>query len=183
MLFDGCGKVRNLNAVGSDRPAFCKKHALHGMVDRRCLHDGCPTFALFSVTGKSPNFGREHAEDGMVNVNVKRCIRGGCMKSPSFNVAGVKTPVLCGQHIKAGMVNILSRCCSHETCTKNPSPNFAGIKAAVFCGKHAEEGMVNIHSKRCLHDGCNKHPSFNVLGKQQGSARHMPRMAWSMTYI
>ena len=92
----------------SKSPAYCRQHALDGMVDvhnKRCAHDSCRKHPNFNVEGsKRPAYCKQHAGNAMVNVRKRRCSRGSCKKIPNFNFVGRKVPVYCKQHAEDGMV-------------------------------------------------------------------------------
>ncbi|CAM9457002.1 unnamed protein product [Laminaria digitata] len=107
-----------------------------------------------------------HAEDGMVDVYLKRCLHDSCTKAPSYNFEGRKPAVYCKKHAEDGMVGVYGRRCLHDSCTKRPGYNFKGNKSA-YCKQHAEDGMVDVLHRRCLHKSCRKIPSFNFEGEIQ----------------
>ena len=102
----------------------------------------------------------------MVDVKSKKCYHDGCLKKPSFGIAGSKTPTFCAEHAAEGMVNVIEKKCKHESCSKQPSFGFAGSKSGTFCAQHALEGMINITRKRCRYENCSKQPSFGIAGSK-----------------
>ena len=70
----------------------------------------------------------QHALDGMVDVDSRKCRTEGCGKRPSHGVAGTKTVEYCAQHALDGMVNVCSRKCRAEGCGKGLSYGVAGTK-------------------------------------------------------
>ena len=115
---------------------------------------------------KTAVYCKQHAADGLVNIQRTRCLHDSCTKVPSFNVEGSRTAAFCKQHAEDGMVDIQSSRCSHDSCTRHPSFNVEGSKTAVYCKQHAEDGMVNIRRTHCSHDSCTKVPSFKAEGSK-----------------
>ena len=75
----------------------------------------------------------------MVNVRGKRCAHATCMKWPSFNVEGSKTPAYCKEHADDGMVNVCTRRSGTESCTAGPAlgvPN--NVDTTPCTGPNAE---------------------------------------------
>ena len=135
----------------------------------RCLHHLCTSRAFYGVQGNKPaSYCKKHAEDGMLNVGVKRCSEHTCSKTASFNFLGSKIGIYCAQHATDGMVNVLNRRCAHDTCLTVPSFNLAGKRIPIYCKQHAHDGMVNVRSKHCSHDSCTTIPFFNVEGTKKG---------------
>ena len=73
-----------------------------------------------------PEYRVQHASDGMVNADKRKCRAEGCGKGPSFEVAGTENMEYCAQHAPDGMVNVKSRKCRTEGCGKQPSYGVAG---------------------------------------------------------
>ena len=94
----------------------------------------------------------------MVSVNNRRCRTEGCVKQPSFGVAGTKTVEYCAQHAPNRMVDVKNRKCRIEGCRKGPSYGVTGTKTAEYCAQHAPDGMVDFKSRKCKAEGCGKRP-------------------------
>ena len=75
----------------------------------------------------------QHASDGMVNVESRKCRTEDCGKHPSFGVTGTKTAEYCAQHAPDGMVNVKSRKCKTKDCRKGQLFGVAGTKTAEYC--------------------------------------------------
>ncbi|CBJ28698.1 EsV-1-7 [Ectocarpus siliculosus] len=128
----------------------------------QCGHANCTKRPTYGVAGsKKREFCSQHARDGMVNVNNKRCIQPNCTTIPSFAAAGSKKAEFCSQHAREGMVDVRSRRCSQRGCNTQPSLGEAGSsKIPGACKAHASEGMVGLRSKRCARRGCTLRPSY-----------------------
>ncbi|CAN0542489.1 unnamed protein product, partial [Scytosiphon promiscuus] len=51
----------------------------------RCHGQDCQVSAGFNVKGsKTGKYCKQHAEDGMVNVVIRRCFYASCAKAPAF---------------------------------------------------------------------------------------------------
>ena len=111
---------------------------------------------------KTAEYCVQHAPDGMVNVDSRKCRTEGCRKQPSFGVAGTKTTEYCAQHAPDGMVNVCSRKSRTEGCGKRPLFRVAGMKTAEYCAQHASD----ICSRKFRTGGCGKKPSFGVAATQ-----------------
>ncbi|CAM9765281.1 unnamed protein product [Sphacelaria rigidula] len=119
----------------------------------------------------------------MVNVRDKRCGEEGCVKYPSYGVAGSKKAEFCSKHAGAGMVNVVNKRCGEEGCVKYPSYGVAGSKKAEFCFKHARAGMVNVVNKRCGEEGCVKYPSYGVAGSKKAEVCSKHAMAGMVNVV
>ncbi|CAM9675420.1 unnamed protein product [Ectocarpus sp. 8 AP-2014] len=129
----------------------------------QCGHANCTKRPTYGVAGsKKREFCSQHARDGMVNVNNKRCIQPNCTTIPSFAAAGSKKAEFCSQHAREGMVDVRSRRCSQRGCNTQPSLGEAGGSSKIpgACKAHASEGMVGLRSKRCARRGCSLRPSY-----------------------
>ena len=73
----------------------------------------------------------------MVNVKRRKCKTQGCVKAPSFAVAGTKTVEYCAQHAPDEMVDIKSKKCRTQGCGKGPSFGMAGTTTAEYCAQRA----------------------------------------------
>ena len=104
----------------------------------------------------------QHASDGMVNANRRKCRAEGCGKMPSLWVAGTKNVEYCAQHAPDGMINVKSRKCRTEGCGKQPSYGVAGTETADYCCQHAPDGMVDVYSRKCKTEDCGKQPSYGM---------------------
>lgn len=66
---------------------------------------GCNKIPSFGMEGtKKANLCSQHAEQGMVDVNSKKCRHQGCDTLPLFGSPG-RTPEFCFRHSKQGMVS------------------------------------------------------------------------------
>ncbi|CAN0342976.1 unnamed protein product, partial [Hapterophycus canaliculatus] len=72
---------------------------------RVCKVSSCSTVPSFNHEGsKVGMYCSRHAEDGMVDVQNKRCAHpGGCEKQPTFNHKGSKVGMYCSRHAEDGM--------------------------------------------------------------------------------
>ncbi|CAM9902246.1 unnamed protein product [Ectocarpus sp. 13 AM-2016] len=129
----------------------------------QCGHANCTKRPTYGVAGsKKREFCSQHARDGMVNVNNKRCIQPNCTTIPSFAAVGSKKAEFCSQHAREGMVDVRSRRCSQRGCNTQPSLGEAGGSRKIpgACKAHASETMVGLRSKRCARRGCTLRPSY-----------------------
>ncbi|CAN0506083.1 unnamed protein product [Ectocarpus sp. 12 AP-2014] len=129
----------------------------------QCGHAKCTKRPTYGVAGsKKREFCSQHARDGMVNVNNKRCIQPNCTTIPSFAAVGSKKAEFCSQHAREGMVDVRSRRCSQRGCNTQPSLGEAGGSSKIpgACKAHASETMVGLRSKRCARRGCTLRPSY-----------------------
>ena len=79
------------------------------------------TVPSFNVEGITPAaYCKEHAEDDMVNVCIKRCSRTSCTMRPDFNFEGKKTAVYCKKHAEEGMVRVRRFYCLYDSCMRVP---------------------------------------------------------------
>ena len=83
-------------------------------------------------------FCKQHAEEGMVDVQSKR------------NVEGSKTPMYCKQHAEESVVDVQSKCCSHDSCKKQSSFNVEGSKTPTYCMNHDENGWNGGRPEQAL---------------------------------
>ncbi|CAN0386473.1 unnamed protein product, partial [Scytosiphon promiscuus] len=72
----------------------------------RCSHASCTRRPTYNVNSSKAAYCRQHAADGMVNVENKTCLYPSCAKQPSFNVEGRHTAAYCTQHASTGLVNV-----------------------------------------------------------------------------
>ena len=79
----------------------------------------------------------QHAPNGMVNVKSRKCRTQGCVKAPSFGVAGTKTAEYCAQHAPDEMVDIKSRKFGTQGCGKGPSFGVAGTTTTEYYAQRA----------------------------------------------
>ncbi|CAM9993932.1 unnamed protein product [Ectocarpus sp. 4 AP-2014] len=129
----------------------------------QCGHANCTKRPTYGVAGsKKREFCSQHARDGMVNVNNKRCIQPNCTTIPSFAAVGSKKAEFCSQHAREGMVDVRSRRCSQRGCNTQPSMGEAGGSSKIpgACKAHASGTMVGLRSKRCARRGCTLRPSY-----------------------
>ena len=122
---DSCTRYPSFNVEGRKRGAYCRRHALDGMVDvisKRCSHDSCTRGSYFNVEGsKKGAYCSEHAKTGMVDVRNKRCSHGSCLKRPSWGVVTGGPATSCGLHksdlLGSPVVNFEAKC-KVVRCTK-----------------------------------------------------------------
>ena len=112
----------------------------------------------------------QHASDGMINVNRRKCSKESCGTGRSLGVAGTKTAECCAEHALDGMVDFTSRKCTWR------SYGVASTKTVEYCVQHAPDGMVDVKSRKCRTEGCDKWPSYGVKGKTTAEycAQHAP---------
>ena len=58
------------------------------VINKRCAHHGCTKQASSGRAGGKAEYCRGHAEDGMVDVNYKRCAHGECLLEASVVPVG-----------------------------------------------------------------------------------------------
>ena len=126
----------------------------------------------------------QHAPDGMVNIDSRKCKTEGCGKQSSYGVAGTKTAEFCAQHAvdytqhsPDGMVDVYNRKCRTKGWGKGPSYGIAGTKTMEYCAQHALDRMVDVCDKKCRTEGCGKVPSYGVAGTKLWSTVH--RTHWT----
>ncbi|CAN0429552.1 unnamed protein product [Ascophyllum nodosum] len=73
----------------------------------------------------------------MVDVCNKKCRTEGCVKQPSFGVAGTKTVEYCAQHAPYGMVNVCIRKYRTQGCSKKPLFGVANTITTQYSAQHA----------------------------------------------
>ena len=104
---------------------------------------------------KTAEFCAEHREDGMVDVNYKRCAHHGCIKRTSYGKEGTKTAEFCAEHREDGMLHVVNKRCAHPSCTTLPSYGVEGARTAEFCVSHARDEMADVrHQERFPHRRC-----------------------------
>jgi hypothetical protein len=126
----------------------CTKQKTHNFLE---VYDDDGT-----ICSGEPKFCSEHAENGMLNLLIKRCVYAGCLVIPSYNYENMPSGIYCYTHKKENMVPVAnSSLCG--VCSKRASYNFRGKKTVLYCEEHAEPGMVNVTRGMCLYvDGCDK---------------------------
>ena len=63
---------------------------------------------------------KQHADDAMVNVISRRCLRDTCTSQPTFNDKGSKMAKYCKRHADDGMVDVRSKVCAHNSGIMQP---------------------------------------------------------------
>ncbi|CAM9633284.1 unnamed protein product [Hapterophycus canaliculatus] len=134
----------------------------------QCGHHSCSKRPTYGVAGSTKReFCSQHAKEGMINVNNKRCIQANCTTIPSFAVAGSKKAEFCSQHAREGMIDVRSKRCSQRGCSTQPSSqqapaaggggsgNSSGKIPGSSCAQQqGNEGFGGLRSKRCGRHGC-----------------------------
>ena len=169
-----CTKRPSFNFEGSTTAAYCRQHAVDGMVDvvsKRCSHDSCTKRPSFNFEGRATAaYCKKHVLDGMVDVVSKRCSYGSCTKRSSFNFAGSKKPAYCEQHATDGMVNVRRSRFPYDSCKRKPSLDAEGSEAAAYGQNHTDDAMVNANVRRCTHDSYRKRSGWGVLADGEATA-------------
>ena len=136
--------------------------------NKLCNNPECKTRANFNFKElKKPIYCSKHKENGMINIESKRCGFEGCNKVPAFNFEGTKIGMWCASHKEDGMINIFTLVCCFEDCKTQSSFNFEGIKKGIFCFRHKQDGMINVKADICMFEDCKVHPTFNFEGEKQ----------------
>jgi hypothetical protein len=166
-----CSTRAYFNTKGEDKPLYCNKHKLDGMIDvlnKKCKGDGCEMIPHFNYPEeKGGIYCRYHALEGMKDVVTKRCIHEGCDKFRRYNYENEKLPLYCKEHSKLNMVDVKTRRCNHPECKKIPSFNYVGKKIGLYCSNHALDNMINVHHKECIEENCNTRPGYNFPGEKK----------------
>jgi EsV-1-7 cysteine-rich motif len=86
------------------------------------------------------------------------CIAEGCLKRPSFGLAGDRRALYCiehaDEHPEIGLVNVSAKTCEVESCTTQPAFGFSTDKIRRRCKAHRLPGMTNVAQTLC--ESCNK---------------------------
>ena len=77
----------------------------------------------------------QHASDGMINVNRRKCKKESCGIGRSLGVAGTKTAECCAGHALDGMVDFTSRKCKWR------SYGVASTKTVEYCVNPSGPGL------------------------------------------
>ena len=163
---NGCDKQPVFGLPNNKQAAYCKSHALEGMIDiknKRCLVDNCtkqPSYGL--PDDKRATYCKSHALEGMVDIVCKHCLDPDCTTQPKFGLPDDKQATYCKSHALEGMIDIRSKRCLDPDCTNRPSFGLPDDKQATYCKSHTLKGMINIVHKRCLDPDCIKQPSFGL---------------------
>ena len=183
----GCETVPIFGLVTDDRASRCAIHKINGMIDifnSKCIHPGCSkqrthNFINFDEVDdinrrkQRPIYCAEHAEDGMINLNVNHCYFSNCLKIASFNYPGERKAISCKEHIKEGMVTCdYNSYCEVEGCSTRASFNFKDTKPAIRCSQHKEDGMINIEDSHCIVEGCERLAKHKINFRTKGSITH-----------
>ena len=85
------------------------------VVNKRCTHQRCARQSSYGKAGGKAEYCRDHAEDGMVDVDTKKRIHHRCIRQPSLGKAGGKAEY-CRDHADDWMVDVTkNRCLNHST--------------------------------------------------------------------
>ena len=167
---ESCTRYPGFNVEGSKRGAYCRRHALDGMVDvisQRCSHDTCTRGPYFNVEGsKKGAYCSRHAETGMVDVRNKRCSHSSCLKRPSWGVLTDGTATTCGLHkslLGSPVVNFEATC--KVVCCKKKSRWGVHGKQPTHCLDHGplQEGLVRTVGMDRTKGGYSRRPSYGAV--------------------
>ena len=181
-LHYSCTRQPNFNFEGIQKEAYCRQHAVDGMVDvrqGRCSRDSCHKPPAFNFEGSKAACCGQHAEDGMVHVRTERCAQKACTKAPSYNFKGSTMRMYCKQHAEDGMVNVRYRLCSHSTCTKLSVYNVMGTRWRCIAGNIAgAAGNMFAGSFALMTLAVRGRASILRAKRQRCTARNMLKTRW-----
>jgi hypothetical protein len=112
------------------------------------------------MIGHTATHCKTHAFNGMINLNVKRCMETNCDKVPNYGFPGRKE-THCSQHKSINMINVKSKQCIHFDCKKQPNFGVPNSKPD-YCSEHKLNGMIDLSHKRCTELNCGKFPSYGM---------------------
>jgi hypothetical protein len=148
------------------KPTHCAKHGkAHGFIDvvnKRCDHDGCKGFAVYSIPGGKKTHCGKHKLPDMIDVVSQRCDHDGCDEFANYGIKGGKR-TRCRTHKSDEMINVASTRCDHDGCDEFAIYGIKGGKK-TRCRIHKSDEMINVVNKRCDHDGCDEFPIYGIKG-------------------
>lgn len=167
-----CAKVAT-HGYKSDRVLLrCNKHKLSGMTKlpryRICIV--CGKAATYGLIGQNPEYCKQHAITGTVDVIHKQCAESGCTKRPWANDSGT---VYCSKHCIDGNVvvavndmissiesyfdpTIFRSCRSLEHDIINPVRAIYGMEKTkpLYCGTHKSDNHWDVVHPLCITEYC-----------------------------
>jgi EsV-1-7 cysteine-rich motif len=91
--------------------------------------------------------------DGAVLLCSPYCIAEGCIKTPTFGVAGDRHALFCTEHAREhpeiGLVNLRVRKCEVKSCSTQPVFGFSADRIRIRCKAHSLPGMINVAHAYC----------------------------------
>ena len=114
---------------------------------RHCEFTGCRTRPCFNIPEETKGiFCYYHKQDGMVNVQRKRCIDITCNRYAYYSLPG-RTAEFCFDHKTEDMIDIVGQLCVASECNRYSYYNLPD-NPPKFCALHKQEGMVDVRNKR-----------------------------------
>jgi hypothetical protein len=77
----------------------------------------------------------------MVDVKNPQCKEAGCIKQPTYNIAGSKKALYCYDHKLDNMITLYTKICIYEGCSSTATFNKPGLKPQ-FCARHKDITMI-----------------------------------------
>jgi hypothetical protein len=157
-----CGIESNFAPPGAITPLYCHKHKTPDCVDvkhKSCTYPGCSKRKTFGFIGSKPERCSSHIEEGMVDLNNKKCLE--CGNRPYFGLPGTNSATHCSLHKKAEMIDIVHKRC--ELCSVTPSYGYKAGKP-THCSAHRLPDMIDVKHDIC--NSCSTYASFGIPGRK-----------------
>lgn len=147
---DGCSTSPSYGETNSTHCALHGKAAgLRDVKTKMCEHEGCVLGATFSHGDSPRKFCQEHAQAGMINVKVARCVA--CELPAMYGLPG-EYAQWCSRH-KIRQPGVLYR--PRKVCTHDECRSFAThgkYRQNIFCESHAPPRVRTTVEQVCT--GC-----------------------------
>lgn len=156
-----CGVPALFGYRNNNKTTHCGACQLNGMYNlklRQCKD--CDNYAYYGNENGIKEYCKDHKKDDMYNLEHKKCIFKGCMRSPLYSKTGINAEY-CSIHKTQNMIPQLRYKCKFEGC--NIIRSF-GTDKAEYCKEHSDENMDYLKGSKCLK--CDKQPSFGNIGDQ-----------------
>lgn len=168
-----CKDVGTFGTLISKTPCLCEKHSVGSMYDinnksKICTHTNsskgkCKTRASYGFDGDDMLYCKQHMEDGMIDLNARKCSVDGCNIQPVFGFENERAE-RCSTHKEDNMIDVRSMFCEVDGCKTRAS---FGFYRQERCAKHKEEGMLfRFYSQICREEDCNKVCSYGFIGER-----------------
>ncbi len=168
-----CKDVGTFGTLISKTPCLCEKHSAGSMYDinnksKICTYTNssnnkCKTRASYGFDGDAMLYCKQHMEDGMIDLNARKCSVDGCNIQPVFGFENERAE-RCSTHKEKNMIDVRSMFCEVDSCKTRASFGFYGQER---CAKHKEEGMaLSFKSLICREIDCNKVCSYGFIGER-----------------
>jgi len=133
----------------------------------KCNTDGCSENAKYNLPRIKPAIKcKGHKVEGMIYSGTTLCkgLNDTCIKCPTYNIKGAKTPKFCIIHRDPEMVDVVSVMCEIKDCPSQATYNLKGIKRPIRCLLHIEGDMINVKCIICEIEGCDTQAMYNYEG-------------------